>query len=98
MAGGKPLAQRIRESIERFRELLGSEEPFEEVLVTYDPVEAEMVKDVLESGGIEVVLRSAKVSPFPVNVGKTGEIKVLVPRAEAETARAVIDSFRAGAP
>lgn len=98
MAGEKPLAQRIRESIDRFRALLKSEDPFEEVLVTYDPVEAEMIKDVLESGDIEVVIRSSKVTPFPVNVGKTGEIRILVPRAEAEAARAVIESFRAGAP
>lgn len=94
----KPLIQRIMDSIGRLRELLSSEEPFEVVFVTYDPVEAEMVKDVLESGDIDVVLRSAKVTPFPVNVGKSGEIKILVPRAEAEAARTVIESFRAESP
>ena len=49
-----------------------------ELLVTYDALEAEMIKDLLESGGIEVVIRSAKVTPYPVNIGRMGEVKVLV--------------------
>ncbi len=61
-----------------------------EVLVTYDSLEAEMIKDLLESGGIEVVLRSSKVSPYPVNIGKIGEIKVLVKAEDRDTALRVI--------
>ncbi|HSB30530.1 MAG TPA: DUF2007 domain-containing protein [Candidatus Sulfobium mesophilum] len=49
-----------------------------ELLITYDALEAEMIKDLLESGGIEVEIRSAKVTPYPVNIGKMGEVKVLV--------------------
>jgi len=49
-----------------------------ELLVTYDSLEAEMIKDLLVSGGIEVEIRSAKVTPYPVNIGKMGEVKVLV--------------------
>ena len=58
-----------------------------ELLVTYDSLEAEMIKDLLESGGIGVEIRSAKVTPYPVNIGKMGEVKVLVKeedRAAAE--------------
>ena len=58
-----------------------------ELMVTYDSLEAEMIKDLLESGGIEVEIRSAKVTPYPVNIGKMGEVKVLVKeedRAAAE--------------
>lgn len=61
-----------------------------EVLVTYDPVEAEIVKDLLESGGIPAVLRSSRVTPYPVNIGKMGEIKVLVKKEDKETAEEVI--------
>ncbi len=61
-----------------------------DLLVTYDPLEAEMIKDLLESGGIDVVIRSAKVSPYPVNVGKMGEIKVLVREEDKDTAEEVI--------
>jgi hypothetical protein len=80
--------------IERFLELVSREGDFEEVFVTYDPIEAEILKDVLESGNIDVVLRSAKVTPFPVNVGKVGEIHILVPKPDAGEARKLIDSFR----
>lgn len=61
-----------------------------EILITYDPLEAEMIKDLLESGGIPVVLRSSKVSPYPVNIGKIGEIKVLVKKEDQEAAEEVL--------
>jgi len=60
------------------------------ILITYDQIEAEIVKDLLESGGIPVVIRSAKVSPYPVNIGKIGEVKVLVKNQDKETAEEVI--------
>jgi hypothetical protein len=65
-------------------------EDWVQILVTYDTLEAEIIKDLLESGGIPVVLRSSKVSPYPVNIGKMGEIKVLVRREDKETAEDVI--------
>ena len=65
-------------------------EEWVELLVTYDPLEAEIIKDLLESGEIPVVLRSAKVSPYPVNIGKMGEIKVLVRKEDKEVAEEVI--------
>ncbi len=65
-------------------------EEWVEVLVTYDPIEAEIIKDLLESGGIPVVIRSAKVSPYPVNIGKMGEIKILVRKEDKEEAEKVI--------
>jgi hypothetical protein len=60
------------------------------VLVTNDSLEAEMIKDLLESGEIPVVLRSSKVSPYPVSVGKMGEIKILVRKEDEETAEKLI--------
>lgn len=65
-------------------------EEWEEVYVTYDSLEAEMIKDLLESGGIPVVLRSLKASPYPLNIGKMGEIKVLVRKEDREIAGKVI--------
>jgi hypothetical protein len=66
------------------------DEDWSVVYVTYDTMESEIIKDLLESGGIQVVLRSSKVSPYPVNVGKMGEIKILVPDEHKELAEKVI--------
>ncbi len=66
------------------------DEPWSVVLVTYDTMEAEIIKDLLESGDIPVVLRSSKVGPYPVNVGKMGEIKILVRDEDKELAERVI--------
>lgn len=60
------------------------------VLVTYDSIEAEIIKDLLKSGGVPVVLRSSKVSPYPVNIGKIGEIKILVRDEDKEIAEKLI--------
>jgi hypothetical protein len=65
-----------------------------EVFVTYDAMEAEIIKDILESGDISVVLRSAKISPYPVNIGKFGEIKILVRKQDKERAEEVIKAFQ----
>ena len=61
-----------------------------ELFVTDDHLEAEMIKDLLESGGIPVILRSSKVTPYPVNIGKMGEINILVRKEDKKTAEEVI--------
>jgi hypothetical protein len=62
--------------------------------VTYDSIEAEMIKDLLESGGIDSVIRSDKVSPYPVNVGKMGEVKIFVRETDKDAAVEMIERFR----
>ncbi len=78
------------------RILAGSDCPqdeWEEVLVTYDTVEAEIVRDLLESGGIATREVSFKVGPYPVNVGRMGEIRLSVSSAEAHRALELISNF-----
>lgn len=67
-----------------------------EVLFTYDDVEAEIVKDLLESDNIQVVVNSMKVSPYPVSIGRMGEIKLLVRKEELEKAEKVIQIMKHG--
>ena len=69
-----------------------------EVLVTYDQIEAEIVQGLLESGGIQVVIRSAKVTPYPVNVGKMGEVKVLVRKESKKAAEELMRDIEHAAP
>jgi DeoR/GlpR family transcriptional regulator of sugar metabolism len=63
------------------------------LLTTNDQLEAEMIKDILESGDITVVLRSSKVSPYPVNIGKMGEIKILIRDSDKEAADEVLEKL-----
>jgi Putative prokaryotic signal transducing protein len=61
------------------------------LLVTFDTLEAEMVKDILESGGVPVTILSSKVSPYPVNIGKMGEVRVLVREEDIRKANEVLE-------
>jgi len=63
---------------------------WEEILFTYDIVEAEIVKDLLELENIQVVVNSMKVSPYPVNIGMMGEVKLLVKKDDLEKARNIL--------
>ena len=67
---------------------------WEEILFTYNDIEAEIVKDLLESENIQVVVNSMKVSPYPVSIGKMGEIKLLVKKDDLEKARNILMIMR----
>ncbi len=61
-----------------------------EILFTYDEMEAQIVKDVLESGDIQVVVNSMKIMPYPVSIGRMGEIRLFVRREDLEKARNIL--------
>jgi hypothetical protein len=61
-----------------------------EVLFTYDEVEAVIVKDLLEAEDIEVDVRSQRISPFPANVCRMGEIRLLVNKEDLGKARDIL--------
>ena len=69
-------------------------EEWVELLIIYDSIEADMIKDLLESGGISVILKSAKVAPYPVNIGRMGEIRILVRKGDRDVAEKVINIRR----
>lgn len=69
-------------------------ESWVELLVTLDEFEADMIRDLLESGGIAVKMMSAKVTPYPVNVGRMGEVRLLVPEQDRDTALEALRQFR----
>jgi hypothetical protein len=66
------------------------ENEWAELLVTNNEIEAAMIKDLLESGGIAVTMRSARVRPYPVSIGRMSEIKILVKKADLEAAQAFL--------
>ena len=65
-----------------------------ELLNTGDEIEAEIVKDILESENIQVVVKSLKISPYPVTIGEMGEIKLLVRNEDLEKANRILDAMK----
>jgi hypothetical protein len=66
-----------------------------DIFTSYDFIETEIIKDLLESGGIPVVPRFSKVTPYPVNIGKMGEIKLFVRKQDKAGAEAMIKETNA---
>ncbi len=64
-----------------------------ELLVTYDEVEAQIVKKLLETEGIQVVLNSLKVRPYPVSIGRMGEVRLLVRKEDLDKAEEIIKAM-----
>jgi hypothetical protein len=67
---------------------------WDEILFTYDEMEAQIVKTLLETEGIEVSMDSSKLRPFPVSVGRMGEIKLLVRNVDLERAMEIIKTMK----
>jgi len=67
-----------------------------EVLFTYDEIEAEIVRDLLEAEDIQVVVQSLKISPYPVSIGRMGEVRLMVREEDIEKARDVLSVMEQG--
>ena len=68
---------------------------------TNDPVEAEIVQDLLRQAGIKVWQTQealGSTSLFPVRVGPLSEISILVPEESVKRANEVLDRFRKELP
>ncbi len=65
-----------------------------EILFTYDEMEAQIVRDVLESADIQVVVNSMKIMPYPVSIGRMGEVRLLVRREDVEKAERILKSTK----
>jgi DeoR/GlpR family transcriptional regulator of sugar metabolism len=61
-----------------------------ELLNTDDETEVQIVKNILEAEGIQVVVDSMKIRPYPVRIGKIGEIKLLVRKESLEEAEKIL--------
>ncbi|MBI4681853.1 MAG: DUF2007 domain-containing protein [Nitrospirae bacterium] len=65
-----------------------------ELFFTYDNIEAEIVKDLLEAEKIQVIVESQKISPYPVNIGRMGEIRLLVRNEDMEKAGNILSVMK----
>ncbi len=65
-----------------------------EFLVTYDETEAQIVKDILDAEDIPVVINSLKVRPYPVNIGRMGEVRLLVREEDVKKAASILEIMK----
>ncbi|HIJ59745.1 MAG TPA: DUF2007 domain-containing protein [Nitrospirae bacterium] len=68
------------------------EQKWIEIYVSLDSLEADMITELLKSCNIEVMVKSYRVSPYPVNIGRLAEIRIFVLEQDSETAREIIKS------
>lgn len=63
------------------------------VVAATSPLEASLVKDLLESAGIPVLLRSEAIGRlYGFNLGPLGQVEIVVPEEQAECARELLDA------
>ncbi|HDO25530.1 MAG TPA: hypothetical protein ENG95_02645 [Nitrospirae bacterium] len=65
-----------------------------ELLVTYDDTEVEIIRNILEAEGIELVVNSLKVRPYPVSIGRMGEVKILVKKKDLNRAKELLNIMK----
>lgn len=65
-----------------------------EFLVTYDETEAQIVKDILDAEDIPVVMNSLKIRPYPVNIGRMGEVRLLVREEDVKKAASILEIMK----
>jgi hypothetical protein len=61
-----------------------------ELLVSYDETEVQLIKNILDAENIPVVIDSLKIRPYPVNIGKIGEIRIMVREEDLKKAQEVL--------
>ena len=70
---------------------------WETVAEVYGELEAEIIRGLLQAEGISVMLsKEGAGQALGLQVGKMGEVQVLVPTENAENSRSIIDDYFAG--
>ena len=75
-----------------------SEEKWEVVDEIQGDMQAEILKGLLEAQGIKVWLSQEGIghSVFPVTISAMGNVQILVPQDQVQSARAILDEYYAG--
>jgi len=63
----------------------------------FGELEAELLRGLLEAGGIEVFLnQEGAARAYAVNVGLLGKVQVMVPSRQIQLARQILEDYEAG--
>ena len=76
-----------------------SEDPWEVVMETSGPFEAEMLRGALEASQIPVFLSQEGAGrAFGLTIGTLGRVQILVPLSKIELARKILQDYENGTP
>lgn len=61
-----------------------------EVYVASEPIEASVVKGILDSAGLDARIRDMTVTPYPLTIGPLSEKRIVVPAGQAQEAQTIL--------
>ena len=67
---------------------------FPEIYISYDRLEANLIRDLLRTSSIECLVRDMQVAPYPTLVGRSAEKRVAVQSDKVESAKKLITDAR----
>jgi hypothetical protein len=68
-----------------------------EIYLCYDIMEADRIKGLLEENGIYCIFRDMTITPYPMNIGRFAEKRIVVEEDKVEEAICLIeDAIRDG--
>jgi hypothetical protein len=76
-ASPPPLVSRSR-AVQRVFSPVGQAINYREVYICFNPIEADVVKNMLKQHGVTCLLRDMRMGPYPLTVGKFSEIRIAV--------------------
>jgi len=65
-----------------------------EIYLSYDMLEADLIKGLLEENGIPCFVRDMTISPYPLSIGKFAEKRIAVDENDVEEAVRLIGEAR----
>ena len=63
---------------------------YAEIYLSYNEIEAGLIRELLEGEGISTVIRDMRITPYPINIGKFAEKRIAVPEGKAAEARELL--------
>jgi hypothetical protein len=65
-----------------------------EIYMSYDMIEADRIKGLLEMHGISCVIRDMTITPYPINIGFFSEKRIAVEEDQVDKALSLIRDAR----
>lgn len=67
---------------------------FKEIYLCFNPLEADIIKSMLEQAGIPCIIRDMRIGPYPLTIGRFAEMRLAVDPAHLRQAVKIIRQAR----